>query len=197
LPWCAGGRRAALPLPVKEYEKDFTTPESLDQFRRLREAAENSFVVDADNPPGDRVESYRRAGLYVANACHVLFALSEGTRSGKPAGTWSGRSLSSQSRRRSRVGAHGAARRDGSERAGRSEGGAYTETLAFVMDKWVDAQTGYYRHTGKAHAHRAHRYRRFMEGTLFGGFIVAAALLMAESLISERLHADLKAIFEG
>jgi hypothetical protein len=83
-----------------------------------------------------------------------LFALAEGTRSGKPAGTWSGRSLSSQSHGRSRVGANGAARRDGSERAGRSEGGAYTETLAFVMDKWVDAQTGYYRHTGKAHAHR-------------------------------------------
>jgi hypothetical protein len=36
-----------------------------------------------------------------------------------------------------------------------------------------------------------------MESTLFGGFIVAAALLIAEWLISERLHSDLKAIFEG
>jgi hypothetical protein len=82
---------APLPMPAEEYEKDFDTPESVGQFRRLLERAENHFVVGADNgydAPGQRVEAYRRAGLYVADNCHILLALSDGERSGKPAGTW-------------------------------------------------------------------------------------------------------------
>lgn len=81
---------AVLPMPVAEYEKDFAARESRAQFHALLEQADNSFVVESDRggAPGGRIESYRRAGLYVANACHVLLALSDGQTSGAPAGTW-------------------------------------------------------------------------------------------------------------
>ena len=79
---------AALPLQADEYEKDFATPESKNQFRQLLGKADNSFVVEPDGAPVGRVESYRRAGLHVAHACHVLLALSDGETTGKPAGTW-------------------------------------------------------------------------------------------------------------
>lgn len=81
---------AVLPMPVVEYQKDFAAEGSKVQFHALLQQAENSFVVEADSAdaPGGRVESYRRAGLYVANACHVLLALSDGRTSGEPAGTW-------------------------------------------------------------------------------------------------------------
>jgi hypothetical protein len=75
-------------MPVAEYEQDFAASQA--QFHGLLKQADNSFVVEAEkrDAPGERVESYRRAGLYVANACHVLLALSDGQTSGKPGGTW-------------------------------------------------------------------------------------------------------------
>ena len=81
---------AVLPMPVAEYEKDFAAPESRAQFHGLLKQAENSFIVQTDRPvvAEERFESYRRSGLYVANASHVLLALSDGQTGGAPAGTW-------------------------------------------------------------------------------------------------------------
>jgi hypothetical protein len=79
---------AALPLPADEYEKVFATPESKDQFRQLLDRADDSFVVEPDGAPRTRVESYRRARLHVAHACHVLLALSDDEATGEPACSW-------------------------------------------------------------------------------------------------------------
>ena len=84
-----------LPSPTAEYETDFETAESLAQFRELLGKAENMFVVDQPSAEeadtsGDaqRVRGYRAAGLFVARSCQVLLALSDGKKTGKPAGTW-------------------------------------------------------------------------------------------------------------
>jgi hypothetical protein len=84
---------APLPLPVREYEKDFGEAASRAQFHALLARAERHCVVDS--PPGEdatgkpgRDAAYRRAGALVAERCHLLLALWDGTDSGKTGGTW-------------------------------------------------------------------------------------------------------------
>lgn len=74
-----------LPLPIKEYRKDFDEAE-LRVFERLLSSAESVFIVpDMEPARPDRDFRYRQAGLYVASHCHVLLALWDGSAA-KPDG---------------------------------------------------------------------------------------------------------------
>lgn len=88
---------AVLPLPLEEYEKDFSG-DVLTELRSLLAACRDVFVVS--DPEGDRSEQnleaisglrshrdcmYLQAGMYVTDHCHVLLALWDGAP-GKPTG---------------------------------------------------------------------------------------------------------------
>ena len=77
-----------LPLPEAEYLKDF--PDSVDEYRRLRNAApeQNVFVVplaegntdkNISAPGQHRDKQYAEVGAYIALHCHILIALWDGT----------------------------------------------------------------------------------------------------------------------
>lgn len=64
-----------LPMPLEEYEKDFRGND-LQQLRTLINRARDVFVVNGIEPyQDDRDYCYHQAGTYVAEHCHVLFAL--------------------------------------------------------------------------------------------------------------------------
>jgi len=80
-----------LPLPVELYRDDFSSEESLGRFERLMAQAQ---VVRLPWPEGGlevagpaRDRQYLMAGLYVANHCHVLCALWDGSDEGGLGGT--------------------------------------------------------------------------------------------------------------
>ena len=91
----AGARLVVpLPLPVSLYRRDFATAESQHAFTRLLEGAEivqlslaesNLDVLASPGPARDR--QYLHAGLFVANHCHVLFALWDGRDESGTGGT--------------------------------------------------------------------------------------------------------------
>ena len=75
------GMIAALPRSQGDYERDFS-PEALERFRFHCKRAEQVFVAPwTEEPPadGDRRDfTFRQAGIYVAQHCHVLLALWDG-----------------------------------------------------------------------------------------------------------------------
>ena len=72
---------AALPLPLEEYEKDFS-PEGVRCLEKHCVRAEQVFVTPrSEEMPaqGDfRNHAYRQAGIYVSSHCHILLALWDG-----------------------------------------------------------------------------------------------------------------------
>ena len=64
-----------LPLPPADYERDFVSAESRDEFRSLLSRAAN---VETLAIPGDRVESYRCAGRHLVDVCDILVAVWDG-----------------------------------------------------------------------------------------------------------------------
>lgn len=81
------GFRLVCPLPVEEavYRQDFSS-EELIVFERLRSQATEVFVApDTENGTPNRHFHFRQAGLYVADHCHVLLALWDGSAP-KPGG---------------------------------------------------------------------------------------------------------------
>ncbi len=71
---------APLPLPLEDYETDFSG-QALDDFRALCAQAEQIFPVPAaEAAPAmpDRDFFYRQVGIYIATHCHVLLALWDG-----------------------------------------------------------------------------------------------------------------------
>jgi hypothetical protein len=84
-----------LPFPVEIYERDFTTLESLQDFRRLSAGAE---IIELPLLPGDTPETlaergprrdahYARLGIYLCAHCHILLAIWDGKPSDKLGGT--------------------------------------------------------------------------------------------------------------
>lgn len=85
---------APLPLPKKEYEKDFQTEESRAEFEKFLEKAGRQVELETDAAkftiePGDteetkarkkknRSQAYRRVGLWVTDNCDVLIAVWDG-----------------------------------------------------------------------------------------------------------------------
>ena len=80
-----------LPLPVELYRDDFSSEESLARFERLMAQAQVVRLqcpesgLEVAGPARDR--QYLMAGLYVANHCHVLCALWDGSDEGGLGGT--------------------------------------------------------------------------------------------------------------
>lgn len=83
-----------LPMPAELYVEDFPSPASRDQFERLLSQADvvalpvtgtNLEELRKSGPLRDR--QYQLAGLYVANHCHVLLALWDGSENGGTGGT--------------------------------------------------------------------------------------------------------------
>jgi hypothetical protein len=84
-----------LPFPLEIYERDFATPESLQDFRRLGAGAE---IIELPLLPGDtpatvadhgprRDAHYARLGIYLCAHCHILLAIWDGKPSDKLGGT--------------------------------------------------------------------------------------------------------------
>jgi hypothetical protein len=69
------GLSAVLPLPQDDYEQDFGTPESVQDFRRLLARASEVVVLP---PVAERNEAYANVGEYVLNHCEVLVAIWDG-----------------------------------------------------------------------------------------------------------------------
>ena len=81
------GFRLVCPLPVEEavYRQDFS-PKELEVFERLRSQASEVFVApDTESGDPNRRFHFRQAGLYIADHCHVLMALWDGSAP-KPGG---------------------------------------------------------------------------------------------------------------
>jgi hypothetical protein len=84
-----------LPMPQAEYEKDFSDKKSIDNFRTLCAKAYKCFdlpLIDGTTPanlrdPSRRDLQYHQVGLYVARYSQILFALWDGVKNGKLAGT--------------------------------------------------------------------------------------------------------------
>lgn len=75
------GYKLICPLPVEEevYLRDFS-PEELEVYQKLRNQAEDVFVAPAtEEGTPERHFNFRQAGLYIANHCHVLLALWNGS----------------------------------------------------------------------------------------------------------------------
>src|SRR6476620_10466845 len=67
------GLQLVVPLPMAQadYEQDFATSESRQDFRRLLAAAACVFEVNS-SATGDRVAKYAAVGDYIARRSHVL-----------------------------------------------------------------------------------------------------------------------------
>lgn len=87
---------APLPLPVAEYEGDFTTPEALEQFRETLGQARDWYCLplvrgvsreDLQAQPGLRREHYANLGRYLVDHSDVLLAMWDGRTNGSAGGT--------------------------------------------------------------------------------------------------------------
>lgn len=82
------GLRLVVPLPMAqaEYERDFTTPGSLDEFRRLLDVAASVFEISSETSD-DRATKYAAVGDYIARRSNVLILLWDGQDNSKLGGT--------------------------------------------------------------------------------------------------------------
>lgn len=85
---------AALPMRQADYEKDFGTQESIDEFRGLLDQAAAAITLPAvtahegnGREPSQRQLQYAQLGVFVSNHCHVLLALWDGRTNSDPGGT--------------------------------------------------------------------------------------------------------------
>lgn len=79
-----------LPMPQADYERDFTTAESLAEFRQLLQAAVSQFELsDKTSTPAsaDRTQKYAAVGDYIAQNSNVLILLWDGEDNQKIGGT--------------------------------------------------------------------------------------------------------------
>lgn len=83
-----------MPMAQPEYERDFTTPESLEEFRRLLGVAQSDWEM-TDSPSNQaslgesdkRAQKYAAVGDYIARTSHVLILLWDGHHNQKVGGT--------------------------------------------------------------------------------------------------------------
>jgi hypothetical protein len=77
-----------MPMPQTDYERDFVTPESLSEFRRLLAVANSYFEVRDSAAENDvRSQKYAGVGDYIARRSHVLILLWDGQDNEKMGGT--------------------------------------------------------------------------------------------------------------
>jgi hypothetical protein len=87
---------AVLPLPEELYLKDFTTENSLREYTRLKDKADElavlpiagGYSLDAVSAGGTaRDTQYEQAGAWIVEHCHLLIALWDGRETGQKGGT--------------------------------------------------------------------------------------------------------------
>jgi len=80
---------AVLPMDPSEYEQDFTTEESLAEFRSLLANAQRviSLPSHSGNSALHRDSQYAQLGLFISNHCQVLLAIWDGKPSDAVGGT--------------------------------------------------------------------------------------------------------------
>lgn len=92
----AYGIKLAVPMPMaqSDYERDFTTGESLSEFRRLLATANSQWELSGDQPnqsllsdSNGRTQRYAAVGDFIARASHVLILLWDGRDNQKTGGT--------------------------------------------------------------------------------------------------------------
>jgi hypothetical protein len=91
----ASGIKLAVPMPMvqADYERDFTTAESLGEFRRLLATANSQWEVSDDQPnsllsdSNRRTQRYAAVGDFIARTSHVLILLWDGRDNQKIGGT--------------------------------------------------------------------------------------------------------------
>ena len=92
----ASGIKLAVPMPMAqaEYERDFTTVESLSEFRRLLATANSQWELSGNQPDQSlltdsnrRTQRYAAVGDFIARASHVLILLWDGRDNQKVGGT--------------------------------------------------------------------------------------------------------------
>jgi hypothetical protein len=83
-----------IPMALQEYERDFTTSESLEHFRRLLGSAHSQWQVSDSSPEASslsdgavRAKKYAAVGDYIAQKSHVLILLWDGRDNQKVGGT--------------------------------------------------------------------------------------------------------------
>jgi hypothetical protein len=79
-----------MPMTQAEYERDFTSADSLEAFRRLLKAADAQFVVNevpATEDADERTARYAAVGDYIARNSHLLILLWDGKENQKIGGT--------------------------------------------------------------------------------------------------------------
>jgi hypothetical protein len=78
-----------LPMERKEYERDFTTAESLAEFRALLALAESHWEIPIRQKPvpENRTAQYAAVGDFIARSSHILILLWDGTDNRKIGGT--------------------------------------------------------------------------------------------------------------
>lgn len=82
-----------MPMAQSEYERDFTTSGSLEEFRRLLGMAHAQWEVEDSGPgetpagDGNRAHKYAAVGDYIARKSHVLILLWDGRHNQKVGGT--------------------------------------------------------------------------------------------------------------
>jgi hypothetical protein len=86
------GIKLVVPMPMMqaEYERDFTSENSLNAFRKLLKTADVQFVVTdaASTCEGDeRTQRYAAVGDYIARESHLLILLWDGKENQKVGGT--------------------------------------------------------------------------------------------------------------
>lgn|GEM_PF-6935108 len=79
---------AALPFSEPEYEKDFSSPDSIQAFREFLRIADRKLVISRD-PTNDseRDQAYESVGRWVARHSHILLTLWDGTDTQLKGGT--------------------------------------------------------------------------------------------------------------
>jgi hypothetical protein len=92
----ASGIKLAVPMPMvqADYERDFTKPESLSEFRRLLATANSQWELSGDQSKqsllsdnNSRTQRYAAVGDFIARASHVLILLWDGRDNQKVGGT--------------------------------------------------------------------------------------------------------------
>lgn len=84
------GLRLVVPLPMPQavYEHDFSSSDSVAEFRELLAKADHVIELGAHAAEGAaRDRAYARAGAYIVSRCQILLALWDGSDSGLAGGT--------------------------------------------------------------------------------------------------------------
>jgi hypothetical protein len=92
----ASGIKVGVPMPMAQvdYERDFTTVESLSEFRRLLASANSQWQLSDDQPNQSllsdsdrRTQRYAAVGDFIARTSHILILLWDGRDNEKVGGT--------------------------------------------------------------------------------------------------------------